>query len=199
MGRFATTIFRATQRCNIVATLFQIVTTLFQHCNAVLRKKSSLRIIPCNITLSSARTYKPALFLAGKRDSRCHSTSGFNVNKLSNVKNSIILRPRESVTSFNRRDLEIRGQQRQRQWKRHWKSEFAFFQSSSRLVQVTTFVKCRRTLVKLNSLEPYPSSEREGKFRRRLCISSVQREIGHFHVVVVLWRQRNVQKSVMHV
>ena len=26
--------FSATQRCNIVATLFRIVTTLFQHCNA---------------------------------------------------------------------------------------------------------------------------------------------------------------------
>ena len=35
--RFATTIFSAMQRCNIVATLFWIVTTLFQHCNAVLR------------------------------------------------------------------------------------------------------------------------------------------------------------------
>ena len=34
--RFATTIFSATQRCNIVATLFRMVTTLFQHCNAVL-------------------------------------------------------------------------------------------------------------------------------------------------------------------
>ena len=31
--RFATKIFRATQRCNIVATLFRIVTTLLQHCN----------------------------------------------------------------------------------------------------------------------------------------------------------------------
>ena len=47
--RFATTILSATQRCNIVATLFRIVTTLFQHCNAVLRKKSSLPIVPCNI------------------------------------------------------------------------------------------------------------------------------------------------------
>ena len=37
------------------------------------------------------------------------------------------------------------------QRKRRWKSEFAFFQSSSRLLQVTNFVKCRRTLVKLNS------------------------------------------------
>ena len=35
--RFATTIFSATQRCNIVATLFRMVTTLFQHGNAVLR------------------------------------------------------------------------------------------------------------------------------------------------------------------
>ena len=37
MERFATTIFSATQRCNIVATLFGIVSTLFQHYNAVLR------------------------------------------------------------------------------------------------------------------------------------------------------------------
>ena len=29
--------FRATQRCNIVATLLRMVTTLFQHCNAVMR------------------------------------------------------------------------------------------------------------------------------------------------------------------
>ena len=47
------------------------------------------------------------------------------------------------------RDLKIRGRRRQR--KRRWKSEFAFFQSSSRLLQVTNFVKCRRTLLKLNS------------------------------------------------
>ena len=36
-GRFVTTIFSATQRCHIVGTLFQMVATLFQHCNAVLR------------------------------------------------------------------------------------------------------------------------------------------------------------------
>ena len=35
--RFATTILSETERCNIVTTLFGIVTTLFQHCNAVLR------------------------------------------------------------------------------------------------------------------------------------------------------------------
>ena len=49
--RFAMTICSATQRCNIVATLFRMVTTLFQHCNAVLYLKSSLRIVPCNIGL----------------------------------------------------------------------------------------------------------------------------------------------------
>ena len=31
-----TTIFSATQRCNIIVTLFRTVTTLFQHGNAVL-------------------------------------------------------------------------------------------------------------------------------------------------------------------
>jgi len=34
-----------------VATLFRIGTTLFQRWNSVLRYKSSLRIVPCNITL----------------------------------------------------------------------------------------------------------------------------------------------------
>ena len=50
--RFATTIFGSTKRCNIVGTLFRIVTTLFQHCNAVLHQKSLLRIVPCNITFT---------------------------------------------------------------------------------------------------------------------------------------------------
>ena len=36
---------------NIVATLFRMFATLFQHCYPVLRKKSSLRIVQCNITL----------------------------------------------------------------------------------------------------------------------------------------------------
>ena len=40
MGRFATTTFTEKQRFNIVATLIQMVATLFQHCNAVLRKKN---------------------------------------------------------------------------------------------------------------------------------------------------------------
>ena len=44
--------FSAARHCNIDATLFRIV-TLFQHCNVVLRLKSSLRVVPCNITFSA--------------------------------------------------------------------------------------------------------------------------------------------------
>ena len=43
--------FSARHHSNIVAILFRMVATLFQHCYAVMRKKSSLRIVPCNITL----------------------------------------------------------------------------------------------------------------------------------------------------
>ena len=55
MRRFATTIVSATQRYNIVTMLFGIVTTLFQHCNAVLRLKSWLRIVSCNITFTNQK------------------------------------------------------------------------------------------------------------------------------------------------
>ena len=47
----ATTILNATHHVNIVVTLFRMVATLFQHCYAVARKKSLLRIFPCYITL----------------------------------------------------------------------------------------------------------------------------------------------------
>ena len=47
--------------------------------------------------------------------------------------------------------------------------------------------------------KPYPSSEWERKFQSSLFTSSIKREIRHFLVVVLQWRQRNVQKSVMHV
>ena len=53
-GRFAMTIFNATHHFKIVATLFRMVATSFQHCSAVLRKKSSLRIVPCNIAFRKA-------------------------------------------------------------------------------------------------------------------------------------------------
>ena len=61
------------------------------------------------------------------------------------------------------------------------------------------FGKCRRSLLELKSLRPYPSSEGEIKFRRCLFTYSTKREIRHVHVVVVQKQERNVQKSVMHV
>ena len=63
--------------------------------------------------------------------------------------NGIIKQNIRARLPINNRDLTIRGRRRRR--KRRWKSEFAFFQSSSRLLQVTNFVKCRWILLKLNS------------------------------------------------
>ena len=54
--------------------------------------------------------------------------------------------------------------------------------------------KCKQTLLRLNSKGPYPSSEREIKFRRCLFTFSIKRKIRHLHVVVVLKQQKNVQK-----
>ena len=71
--------------------------------------------------------------------------------------------------------------------------------SLQRLFLPTYFVNCRLTLLKLNFKGPNSSSEREIKFLCRLFTSSIKCEIRHFHVVVVLKRERNVQKSVMHV
>ena len=65
------------------------------------------------------------------------------------------------------------------------------------LFQLACFVKCKQTLLELNSWELYPSSEKERKLCRALFKSSIKREITHFHVVVVQWRQRNVQQSVL--
>ena len=61
-------IFSATRRRNIVATLFRMVTTLFQHCNAV-----ALKIVKCetasrpagNITLKLPETLHSYTFYGG--------------------------------------------------------------------------------------------------------------------------------------
>ena len=83
---------------------------------------------------------------------------------------------------------------------KNW-AEFAFFQPAlSRSFLPAYLVKCRWTLLKLNSKRPYPSSEREIKCRRCLFMFSIKHEIRHFHKIVVQKRQRNVQKkNVMHV
>ena len=80
--------------------------------------------------------------------------------------------------------------------KRHLKGEFEFLQFKSRLFLPTYFVKCRRTLLELNSYEP--CSEREIKFRLHLFMFSLKRKIGHFHVLVVQNSQKNYKKSVKH-
>ena len=63
---------------------------------------------------------------------------------------------------------------------------------------ITYFVKCKGTLLELNFYQPYPSSWRERKFCHCLFTSFTKREIRYFHVAVVQWKQRDVQKSVMH-
>ena len=56
----------------------------------------------------------------------------------------------------------------------------------------THLLLCRRTLLELNSLESYPSSEGKRNPRRGLFTSSIKGEMRHFHVVFVHWRQSNL-------
>ena len=70
------------------------------------------------------------------------------------------------------------------------KKWICFLQSLSQLFLPTYFVKCRWTLLELNSQGPYPSSEWEISFRRCFFTYSIKRESRHFHVVVVQKRVR---------
>ena len=88
--------------------------------------------------------------------------------------------------------------EQQRQWrlrKRHLKSEAVLLQTLSHLFHLVQFVKCWKFFLELNSKRLYQSSESCGL----VFTSSTKREILHFHVLDVQWRQRNVGKSVMHV
>ena len=89
---------------------------------------------------------------------------------------------------------------RRRQVKRRLQSEFGVFQSS--VATIPSRFPCRM-YANSSGIEflraQYPSKEGERKFRRCLFTSSIKHEIRHFHVVVVQKRQRNAQKSVMHV
>ena len=67
----------------------------------------------------------------------------------------------------------------------------------ARLFHLVQFGKWRLISLELNSKELYRSSEKEN-----CCLvftSSTKRENRKFHVVVEQRRQRNVQKSVIHV
>ena len=74
----------------------------------------------------------------------------------------------------------------------------ALLQILSRLFNVVQFVKCWQYFLELSSKRLSCS----GKEKESRCLeftSSTKCEVRDFHVVVVHWRQRNVQKSVMHV
>ena len=85
-------------------------------------------------------------------------------------------------------------------------SENVTFRMNSRFLNFVAFIPiCRKCLMQAN----FPGLDNLGtalKFRKREKSSSwvvyalhKKSEIRHFHVVVVQGRQRNVQKSAMHV
>ena len=91
-------------------------------------------------------------------------------------------------------------QRRQRLRKRHSKSEVsALLQNLSRLFYLVQFVKCSQFFVEFNSKRLYRSSGKERGSPGLAFTFSTKRENRQFHVVIVQWRQRNVQESVMHV
>ena len=99
-----------------------------------------------------------------------------------------------------RTGLQFSWQQRRRQpRKRHLKSEFALLQTLSHIFHLVQFIKCWQIFLELNSKRLYRSSGKEKESRCLVFTSSTKREIRHFHVVAVQQRQRNVQKSVVHV
>ena len=94
----------------------------------------------------------------------------------------------------------FKQQQRRRLRKRYLKSDVALLQTLSRLFHLAQFVKSWQFFfLELNSKRLYQSSEKDEESRCLLFTSFTKGEITPFHVVVVQWRQRNVQKNVMHV
>ena len=89
-----------------------------------------------------------------------------------------------------------REKQQLRHWmqKSHLRSEFAPLQTLSSLFRLVQFVKCWRIFQELNSEGLYRRSRKE-KESRCLVFTSCQREIRHFHVIVMQKRQRNVPKK----
>ena len=65
-------------------------------------------------------------------------------------------------------------------------------------ISLLKFVKCWQFFLESNSKILYRSTGKE-KESSLVFKSSTKREIMHFHVVVVQWRERYLQKSVMHV
>ena len=93
---------------------------------------------------------------------------------------------------------EFKQQQRRRLRKRYLKSDVALLQTLSRFFHLVQFVKSWPFFWELNSKRLYQSSEKDEESRYLLFTSFTKGEITRFHVVVVQWRERNVQISVMH-
>ena len=95
-----------------------------------------------------------------------------------------------------RQNRELKQQRRRRLRKRHLKSELALLQTQSRLIHLVQFVKCWQIILEFKSKGLYCSSRKEKESRCLVSTyeSSEKCESGKFHVVVVQWRQRNVQE-----
>ena len=106
-------------------------------------------------------------------------------NKLSIVKFFFILRSGEGLKYGEKRTIRSFSIEEGDGSEDVTEKTFAFFQTLSRLFQSAENVKCRRISQALISWQPQSSLERERKIRRRLCKSSIKREIRHFHVVIV--------------
>ena len=88
----------------------------------------------------------------------------------------------------------------QRQWrlrKRLLKNEVVLLLALSRLFHFVHFVNCWQFFLELNSERLYQCSGKEIESRCLVFTSSKKGEITQFYVVIVQWRQKNVQKSVV--
>ena len=81
--------------------------------------------------------------------------------------------------------MELKQQRRRRLRIRQLKSEVALLQTLSRLFHLIQFVKCWQLFLKLNSKRLHRSLGKEKESRSVVFTSSTEREIKHFHVVVV--------------
>ena len=95
---------------------------------------------------------------------------------------------------FNR---ELKQQRWRRLRKRHFKSEVALFQT---LLRLFCLIHADRQILTIFSAVEFWDCIKVQKKKKAVAVFTffTKREIRHFHVVVVQWRQRNVQKNVTH-
>ena len=100
---------------------------------------------------------------------------------------------RENVVAVVIRDLTIR--QRRRPWKRRRKTDFASFWTFPRLSQLALLLKRRGFWLELKREERAQVRTEMAKFIALPFPFPSKLKIWSFHVAVVRWRQRNVQKK----